>query len=108
MIKEYEQFMFTSKVYDTLPIIYPILGLNGEAGEAAEKVKKCIRDNNGIFDERIKHELLKELADVIWYVWATATDMGFTLEDVLKIGINKVKKRQETNTVHGHGDDREE
>jgi len=106
-LEEYEDFMQSSKVYDCLPIIYPILGLNGEAGEAAEKVKKCLRDNNGVFGGQIKQDILKELADVLWYIWAAADDMGYTLEDVMKIGIKKVKERQETNTVHGNGDDRE-
>lgn len=106
-VKEYEDFMSTSKVYDCLPIIYPILGMNGEAGEAAEKVKKCLRDNNGVFGGQIKKDLMKELADVLWYVWATADDMGFTLEDVMEIGVQKVKERQATNTVHGSGDNRE-
>lgn len=106
-VKEYEDFMSTSKVYDCLPIVYPILGMNGEAGEAAEKVKKCLRDKNGIFNNNIKQNILKELADVLWYIWATADDMGFTLEDVMKTGIKKVKSRQETNTVHGSGDNRE-
>lgn len=109
ILKEYENFMQTSKFYpqDKLPITYPVLGLNGEAGEAAEKVKKCWRDNNGIFDDNIKQAIMKELADTLWYIWAAADDMGYTLEDVLKIGMQKVKERQETNTVHGSGDDRE-
>ena len=106
-VKEYEDFMSTPKVYDCLPIVYPILGMNGEAGEAAEKVKKCLRDNNGIFGGQIKVDIMRELADVLWYIWATADDMGYTLEDVMKIGIEKVEKRQKTNTVHGVGDNRE-
>ena len=107
ILEQYEDFMSTSKIYDCLPIIYPILGMNGEAGEAAEKVKKCLRDNAGIFDTQIKYEILKELADVLWYIWAAADDMGYTLEDVILTSMKKVKERQETNTVHGNGDDRE-
>ena len=101
--------MQTSKFYpqDKLPITYPALGLNGEAGEVAEKVKKCWRDNGGIFDDYTKKAILKELADTLWYIWACADDMGYTLKDVLQTGITKVKERQETNTVHGSGDDRE-
>lgn len=109
VLKQYEDFMQTSKFYpqDKLPITYPALGLNGEAGEVAEKVKKCWRDNNGIFDDNVKKAILKELADTLWYIWACADDMGYTLEDVLQTGITKVKERKETNTVHGSGDDRE-
>ena len=106
-IQEYENFMSTSKVYNSLPIIYPTIGLNGEAGEVAEKIKKIIRDNNGIFDVDHKEDILKELSDVIWYVWAIATDMGYTLEDVLNAGVQKISKRQLTNTIHGNGDNRE-
>ena len=106
-VKEYEEFMKTSKVYEVLPIVYPVLGMNGEAGEAADKVKKVLRDNKGIFSDEIKKEILKELADVFWYIWAAADDMGYTLEDVMEIGIEKVEKRQKTNTVHGNGDNRE-
>lgn len=106
-LKKYEDFMKTSKVYDCLPIIYPILGLNGEAGEAAEKVKKCLRDNKGQFDEETKNAIKKELADVLWYIWAAADDMNTSLGEIMSIGMQKVKERQETNTVHGNGDDRE-
>lgn len=109
ILEQYEEFMQTSKFYpqDKLPITYPALGLNGEAGEVAEKVKKCWRDNDGVFDDNIKRAILKELADTLWYIWACADDMGYTLKDVLEIGIKKVKERKETNTVHGSGDDRE-
>lgn len=107
MLEKYDNFMSTSKVYDCLPIIYPILGLNGEAGEAAEKVKKCLRDNNGKFDEETKYAIKKELADVLWYIWAAADDMNTSLDEIMSIGIKKVKERQETNTVHGSGDNRE-
>lgn len=108
MLEKYDDCMSTSKVYDCLPIIYPILGLNGEAGEAAEKVKKCLRDNNGKFDEETKNAIKKELADVLWYIWAAADDMDTSLDEIMSIGIKKVKERQETNTVHGNGDNREE
>jgi NTP pyrophosphatase (non-canonical NTP hydrolase) len=109
ILKEYEDFMQTSKFYpqDKLPITYPALGLNGEAGEVAEKVKKCWRDNGGVFDDYTKKAILKELADTLWYIWACADDMGYTLKDVLQTGITKVRERQETNTIHGNGDDRE-
>ena len=106
-IKNYEKVMSTSKVYKSLPIIYPTIGLNGEAGEVAEKVKKCIRDNNGKFDEETKQNILKELADVLWYTWAIANDMGYGLKDIMKTGMKKVIDRQNTNTIHGNGDNRE-
>lgn len=108
ILETYDDVMSTSKVYDCLPIIYPILGLNGEAGETAEKVKKCLRDNKGNFDEETKNAIKKELADVLWYIWAAADDMDTSIDEIMSIGIKKVKERQETNTVHGNGDNREE
>lgn len=109
ILEQYEEFMQTSKDYpvDKLSITYPALGLNGEAGEVAEKVKKCWRDNGGVFTDEINKAILKELADVLWYIWACADDMGYSLEDVILTSMKKVKERQETNTVHGNGDDRE-
>lgn len=49
---EYQQKALATAIYPH-PIVYPTLGLTGEAGEVADKVKKVIRDNQGEFgDER--------------------------------------------------------
>ena len=62
--------------------IYPTLGLAGEAGEVAEKVKKILRDKNGVVDEETRQTIEKELGDVLWYVSQIATEFGLKLEDV--------------------------
>jgi len=59
--------------YEIGGMTYTVLGLNGEAGEIAEKLKKVIRDNGGKVDEAKTYELAKELGDVLWYVAETAT-----------------------------------
>ena len=109
LIDEYNSFIYKTKIYPKeLPIIYPVLGMCGESGEAAEKVKKVLRDNNKEFSEENKKAILKELGDVLWYITATAQDMGYSLEDVIKNNFQKINRRVNTNTQHGEGDNREE
>ena len=66
-------------------IVYPTLGLVGEAGEVAEKVKKVLRDKNGFFDEESKNAIKKELGDVLWYISNLCTELNFILNDVAKL-----------------------
>jgi NTP pyrophosphatase (non-canonical NTP hydrolase) len=82
-------------------LIYVLLGLNGEAGEAAEVVKKYIRD--GTLD---KDKLKKELGDVAWYLARACGEAGFTLSDVMQTNLDKLNDRKVRGVVSGSGDNR--
>ena len=89
--------------------IYPTLGLVGEAGEVAEKVKKVIRDKNGIFDNESKLGIKKELGDVLWYISNLCTELNlFTLVQNLVTlqNLEKLKLRVAKGKIRGSGDDR--
>ena len=86
--------------------IYPTLGLVGEAGEVAEKVKKVIRDKKGIFDEESKIGIKKELGDVLWYISNLCNEFNFELEEVALQNLEKLKLRAAKGNISGSGDDR--
>ncbi len=86
--------------------IYPTLGLVGEAGEVAEKIKKVIRDKNGIFDEESKKGIKKELGDVLWYLSNLCTEFDFSLEEVALQNLEKLRLRASKGKISGSGDDR--
>ena len=86
--------------------IYPTLGLVGEAGEVAEKVKKVIRDKNGLFDEESIVGIKKELGDVLWYLSNLCTEFGFSFDDVALQNLEKLKLRAINGRISGSGDDR--
>ena len=87
-------------------IVYPTLGLVGEAGEVAEKLKKVMRDKNGVFDEESKKAIKKELGDVLWYISNLCTEFNFDLEDVALVNLEKLKLRSEQGKISGSGDER--
>ena len=87
-------------------IIYPTLGLVGEAGEVAEKVKKVLRDKEGIFDESSKESIKKELGDVLWYISNLCSEFNFSLDDIAELNLEKLKKRASQGKISGSGDDR--
>ena len=86
--------------------IYPTLGLVGESGEVAEKVKKVLRDNKGIFDDKSKEAIKKELGDVLWYIANLCYEFNFSLDEVASVNLEKLKKRASKGNIAGSGDDR--
>jgi NTP pyrophosphatase (non-canonical NTP hydrolase) len=86
--------------------IYPTLGLVGEAGEVAEKMKKVLRDNDGVISEEKREEITKELGDVLWYIANLSKELNVSLEDVAQKNIEKLQSRQQRNELHGSGDNR--
>ena len=87
-------------------LIYPTLGLTGEAGEVADKVKKLIRDHNGVVDQRFTDDVALELGDVLWYVAQLATELGLSLDAVASANLRKLKSRSQRGTLQGEGDHR--
>lgn len=114
---------------------YFALGLTGEAGEVADKLKKFWRDkyytyateiNQANVSTKISRDDLimsaarrmftyedldgirKELGDTLWYIAAIADSLGMKLSEVAYQNLAKCKRRIDTGTLHGSGDDREE
>ena len=81
--------------------IYTVLGLLGEAGELANKVKKIIRG-----DLLTHHPAMEELGDVLWYVAECATAYGYTLEQIASDNLTKLADRQSRGVIGGSGDNR--
>lgn len=84
---------------------YLTLGLTGEAGEIANKVKKILRGDKE-FDEVAKKDLAAELGDVLWYLAVLADALGVNLSQVASSNINKLLDRKNRNVLKGSGDNR--
>lgn len=97
----------TTAIYPSeTKVIYPALGLAGEAGEICNKTKKILRDDAGNLTDEKRSQLVDELGDVLWYVANLATDLGVTLEEVARLNLAKLNSRKERGTLKGSGDNR--
>lgn len=107
-LNDYQEKALETAVYDkAYSIIYPTLGLTGEAGEVADKVKKIIRDKKGDFsDNEVRMEIAKEIGDVAWYIAVLSYDLGFSLEEICQMNYDKLRSRQMRGKLSGSGDNR--
>lgn len=85
-------------------LTYPALGLCGEAGEVAEKVKKMLRDDGGELTEVRREALAGELGDVLWYLAQLATEAGLDLDAVAAGNLAKLESRARRQVLGGSGD----
>lgn len=106
-MNEFQRQALQTAIYpQELRTIYPLIGITGETGEVAEKVKKVIRDRNGIFSKSDRLKIAKELGDVLWYLSVLANDLGYSLDEVAALNIEKIRSRNERGKLHGNGDNR--
>lgn len=108
-LNEYQEQASNTAIYpnkgEILGLVYTALGL-GEAGEVQNKVKKILRDDNGILTETKKLEIAKELGGNLWYISQCAKELGLTLDEIGKINLTELSSRKERGTLQGSGDER--
>lgn len=106
-LNEYQSKALETAIYPNIGnnIEYPTLGLCGEAGEIANKVKKIQRDKPKNIKIK-KYEIALELGDVMWYVAVLAKELGYDLEDICGQNVEKLADRKKRNTLSGTGDER--
>ena len=85
---------------------YPALGLAGEAGEVCDKLKKVIRDNDGVLTDPVREAVAKELGDTAWYLAVLAWEIDYSLEEILQMNLDKLQSRQQRGVLSGSGDSR--
>ena len=109
---DYQKQAITTDVYggkgDVLSIAFlnKVLGLAGETGEIAEKVKKLQRNNGGSMSDTDRKELLKEIGDVLWYLSAIAYYLDEPLSKVAESNLDKLFDRKERGVIKSKGDNR--
>lgn len=102
MMNDYQRAAASTAIYpSSSSLVYPALGLAGEAGEVANKVKKIIRD--GTFDP---DDLADEIGDCLWYIAALCRDLNIDLQTVANNNIKKLLDRQKRGKLTGSGDNR--
>ena len=106
--REYQLKMKETAIYPDQGnnFIYPALGMMGEAGEVAEKIKKIWRDHNKKVSPEDKEEIKKEIGDVLWYLSQLAEELGINFDEVAQTNVDKIYSRRDRGRLGGHGDNR--
>lgn len=106
--KKAEKYDLAGKVFDMKSpgFIEKVLGLVGEAGETADKIKKIIRDKDGLASEADRDAIIMELGDTLWYIASIARYLDVPLSKVADLNIKKLESRFQRNKLHGEGDER--
>jgi NTP pyrophosphatase (non-canonical NTP hydrolase) len=93
--------VYATALPQPMHLVYTALGLSGEAGEVANKVKKVYRDGGGVISADAKRQLKDELGDVLWYVAMMAYELAVTLDDVAAFNVGKLRARHLTGAGTG-------
>lgn len=105
---DYQNAALSTAIYPNMGnnLTYVVLGLLGESGEVAEKLKKLIRDEGGIMTDEYRDKMAREASDVAWYLAMVAYELDYTLEEIMQMNLDKLSSRAERGVLSGSGDNR--
>lgn len=120
-LNEYQEKAMTTCMLSSENFSYMFLNLVGEVGEFASKVAKAIRKEKAYIggqteidepndlciinnDADFLNELKKEAGDILWQLSGLCTVMGWSLEDVAQMNLDKLAARKAIGTIDGNGD----
>lgn len=90
--------------HDPAALAYVALGLSGEAGEVANKIKKILRGDKNL--DEASEDISAELGDVLWYIYALGLELGVDIKDLRERNASKLLGRKARGTITGDGDNR--
>lgn len=118
-LKEYQQRAMTTCTESSNNFSYMMLNLVGEVGEFASKIAKEVRKDRMQVNKSKLHmtegnymkvefdeELKKEAGDILWQLSGLCSVMGWSLEDIAQMNLDKLASRKERNVIVGDGDNR--
>lgn len=108
-MNEYQVGTGTTAIYPgkgtIVGLMYAALGL-GESGEVQGKVKKVLRDSDGVVTEEARAKIVSELGDLLWYVGQMCSELGVTMGEVAQENLRKLADRKARGVLQGSGDKR--
>ena len=106
MFDEYQQKALSTAIDEGSELEQRVLGLVGESGEIADKIKKWYRDNGGDLNKLDRQALMGEPGDTLWYIATLADFLGYKLSEVADYNVKKLAGRNERGKLGGSGDNR--
>lgn len=77
-----------------------------QVGIVAENVKKTIRDNDGVLEDKRRANIVKALKKIVLVLSEVVNNAGSTLEKCAQMNLDKLRSRQERGKLTGDGNDR--
>lgn len=105
-LDEYQKIALSTAVDEGSELEQRILGLVGESGEIADKLKKWYRDDKADPARLDKKAIAAELGDTLWYIAALADYIGYSLQDIAQYNVDKLADRRHRGAIGGSGDKR--
>lgn len=115
-LNNYQEKAMTTCMPSSNNYAYMMLNLVGEVGEFASKVAKSIRKENVIINDNTlvynefptcieqDEELMKEAGDILWQLSGLCKVMGWSLERIAQMNLDKLAARKQAGTIDGSGD----